>query len=131
MGPRSSRKLDIASGYHQIGIEKGSIEKTAFDTNVGNWKFVMVSFRLCHAPATFQTHVNKTVAEELSYFVHVYPLDFGPHIIVTADVIDVAVGIILMEESGQGLQPVALATTKLNNTKTRYSAYKRELLGIT
>ena len=56
--------------------------------------------------------------------------DFERQFVVTTDASDVAVGAILEQNFGQGLQPVAFASRKLNNTETRYSAYERELLGI-
>ena len=42
----------------------------------------------------------------------------------------VLVGAILEQDFGQGLQPVAFESRKLNPAGTRYSAYERELLGI-
>ena len=42
----------------------------------------------------------------------------------------VSVGAILEQDFGQGLQPVAFDSRKLNPAETRYSAYERELLGI-
>ena len=50
--------------------------------------------------------------------------------VVTTDASAVAVGAILEQDLGQGLQPVAFESRKLNPTETRYSAYERELSGI-
>ena len=44
--------------------------------------------------------------------------------------VPVSVGGILEQDFGQGLQPVAYESWKLNPAETRYSAYERELLGI-
>ena len=41
-----------------------------------------------------------------------------------------AVGAILEQNFGSGLQPIAFASRKLNATEIRYSAYEREMLGI-
>ena len=49
---------------------------------------------------------------------------------VTTGASDAAVGAILEQDFGNGLQPVAFASRKLNGAKMRYSAYGRELLGI-
>ena len=49
---------------------------------------------------------------------------------VTTDASDVAVGAILEQDFGNGLQPVAFASKKLNGVEMRYRAYERELLSI-
>ena len=56
--------------------------------------------------------------------------DFERQFVVTTDASDVAVGAILEQDFGSGLQPIAFASRKLNPTEVRYSAYERELLGI-
>ena len=56
--------------------------------------------------------------------------DFEKQFVVTTDASDVAVGAILEQDFGSGLQPVVFASRKLNSTEIRYSAYERELLGI-
>ena len=56
--------------------------------------------------------------------------DFGRTFTITTDASLVAVGGILQQDHGHGLQPVAYASKKLNNHEVRYSAYERELLGI-
>ena len=56
--------------------------------------------------------------------------DFGKQFVVTTDASDAAVGAILEQDFGNGLQPVAFASRKLNGAEIRYSAYERELLGI-
>ena len=56
--------------------------------------------------------------------------DFGRQFVVTTDASDAAVGAILEQDFGNGLQPVAFASRKLNDAEMRYSAYERELLGI-
>ena len=55
---------------------------------------------------------------------------FERQFVVTIDASDAAVGAILEQDFGNGLQPVAFASRKLNNAEMRYSAYERELLGI-
>ena len=56
--------------------------------------------------------------------------DFSRQFVVTTDASDAAVGAILEQDFGNGLQPVAFASRKLNGAEMRYSAYERELLGI-
>ena len=56
--------------------------------------------------------------------------DFDKQFVVTTDASDVAVGAILQQDFGSGLQPIAFASRKLNAMEIRYSAYEREILGI-
>ena len=56
--------------------------------------------------------------------------DFERQFVVMTDTSDFDVGSIFEQNSGNGLQPVALASHKLNNTETLYSACERQLLGI-
>ena len=65
-------KLDLPSGYHQIGVEEGLIEKTAFRANIEHWEFIVMPFGLCIGPATFQQMMNKILADELNVLILVY-----------------------------------------------------------
>ena len=56
--------------------------------------------------------------------------DFERQFIIMTDASDVAIGAILEQDFGSGLQPIAYSSRKLNSTEIRYSAYERELLGI-
>ena len=56
--------------------------------------------------------------------------DFELPFVITTDPSEAAVGPILEQNQGRGLQPGAFATRKLNSTEMGYSAYERELLGI-
>ena len=56
--------------------------------------------------------------------------DFNRQFVVTTDASDATVGAILEQDFGNGLQPMAYASQKLNDAEMRYNAYERELLGI-
>ena len=46
--------LDMASGYHQIGMDDRDKCKTAFTTHMGLYQFWVMPFGLCGAPTTFE-----------------------------------------------------------------------------
>ena len=56
--------------------------------------------------------------------------DCQKQFVVTTDVRDVAVGVILELNFGSGLQPIAFASRKLNAIEIRYSTYEQDTLGI-
>ena len=65
-------KIDLTSGFWQIGMEKDSIPRTAFNTRMGKFEFLVMPFGLTNAPATFQTIMNNALREYLDDFVLVY-----------------------------------------------------------
>ena len=46
--------LDLASGFHQIGMEPKDRQKTAFSTPYRHYEYVCMLFGLNNAPPTFQ-----------------------------------------------------------------------------
>ena len=53
-------------------MAKDSVEKTAFHTNLGQWKYLVMPFGLCNAPSTFQRLMNIVFQEEINSFILVY-----------------------------------------------------------
>lgn len=52
--------IDLASGYHQIEVEKADRQKTAFTAN-GHYEFKRMPFGLKTAPATFQRTMDNVL----------------------------------------------------------------------
>ena len=46
--------MDLKSGFWQVEQEESSKQKTAFCTLDSHFKFKVLPFRLCNAPATFE-----------------------------------------------------------------------------
>ena len=70
--------LDLASGYHQIMIDKGDTHKTAFSTKSGHYEFLRLPFGLSSAPATF-TRAMKSILMGLEELCTAYLDDIVVH----------------------------------------------------
>ena len=56
--------------------------------------------------------------------------DLAKPFVVHTDASSFALGGVLQQDKGHGLQPIAYESRKLNNAERRYSAYERELLAV-
>jgi hypothetical protein len=58
-------KFDMRVGYHHILLAPSEEHKTAFTTHQGQYEFLVMTFGLTGAPATFQRVMNKSLAPVL------------------------------------------------------------------
>lgn len=64
--------LDLFSGYHQLGMDEESIQKTAFVTKFGQFEYLRMPFGLSGAPRTFQKMMNSIFKDLLFKKVTIY-----------------------------------------------------------
>jgi hypothetical protein len=111
------RRIDFKSGYYQIWIADGYIEKTKCCIRYKSYEFLVIPFGLCNAPSTFTILMNTIFWEEIDDFVIIY-------------IDDILVNSKTVEDHVWQLE-VVLRDNKLyaNGEKSEFSQLKIEFLG--
>lgn len=71
-GAKFFTSIDLQQGYHQIRIRPEDVPKTAVNSPMGHYEYLVLTFGLTNAPATFQTVMNRIFAKQLNRYVAVY-----------------------------------------------------------
>jgi Reverse transcriptase (RNA-dependent DNA polymerase) len=74
-GAKVFGKLDLRWGFQNIWMAEGEEWKVAFQTNQGLFKPLVMFFRLCNSPGTFQTMINNILQEWIDNGVCIVYLD--------------------------------------------------------
>jgi hypothetical protein len=65
-------KIDLRSGYHQLGIKEDNNPNTVFKNRFGHYEFIVLPFGLTNALGVFVSFMKGVFCEYLYNFVQVF-----------------------------------------------------------
>jgi hypothetical protein len=65
-------KLDQRQGYYQVKVKEEDVPKMAFNTRYGYFEFVVITFGVTNAPATFMDLMHRVFQPYLDQFVVIF-----------------------------------------------------------
>lgn len=68
-------KLNLCNTYQLVQIREG--EKTAFNTPLGHFEYLVKPSRLNNAPAVFQSLINDVLQDTLNHFIFVWMISLS------------------------------------------------------
>ena len=74
-GARVYSKIDLRTGYHQLGVREIDIPMIAFRTRNGHFEFTVMPFGLTNAPAAFMDLMHRVFQPYIDQFVVVFVND--------------------------------------------------------
>jgi hypothetical protein len=65
-------KIDLRSGYHQLGIKEDDVPKTSFKMRFRHYEFTVLPFGMTNALGVFMSLMNEVFCEYLDKFFQVF-----------------------------------------------------------
>eukprot|EP00253_Pinus_taeda_P024264 PITA_24264 len=72
LGAKYFSKIDLKSGYHQVPIKPSDVQKTAFKAKEGLFEWLVMTFGLTDAPASFMRLMDDIFWPFTNSFVVIY-----------------------------------------------------------